>query len=114
VVKFYAHDYGTKMKRIFGVRADQGLEPEVVYMVIQWECLAKCQGNRKGGLEFSAHFSRRHCSCLVIIRAKISRLQHFVRFASKTELFAIIPTNFPRSFLKVGSSMRYETRNKKR
>lgn len=26
-VKFYAHDYGTKMKRIFGVRADQGLEP---------------------------------------------------------------------------------------
>ena len=26
VVKFYAHDYGTKMKRIFGVRADQGLE----------------------------------------------------------------------------------------
>lgn len=27
MVKFYAHDYGTKMKRIFGVRADQGLEP---------------------------------------------------------------------------------------
>jgi len=46
------------MKRIFEVTADQGLEPGpgVVYMVIQWGCLAKCQGTRKGGLEFRRVF----------------------------------------------------------
>ena len=26
--------------------------PRVVYMVIQWGCLAKCQGSRKGGPNF--------------------------------------------------------------
>jgi len=80
-------------------------------MVIQWGCLAKCQGTRKGGLEF-----RRRRPCLVVIRAKISRLQHFVRFANVEERTFRDNTNeFSKKFLENRiHQQRYQTRNKKR
>lgn len=84
------------MKRIFEVRADQGLSlagPGVVYMVIQWGCLAKCQGTRKGGLEFLAGFQLAVAATLARLFAQKFHVRSSVRFADaeKRTLVAITP-----------------------
>ena len=55
-MKFYAHDYGTKMKRIFGVRADQGLELGGLWSRLYGDSMGGAWQNVKGPVRAASSF----------------------------------------------------------
>lgn len=81
-------------------------------MVIQWGCLAKCQGTRKSGLEFRRVSASPPPLPGVVIRVKISRLQRFVNAEERTfrdNADVELPAKFPPGRIYQPSDTKRET-----